>query len=105
MTQSRLIQVPFLIPPKVDGRPVAAQVLLPNTIFVLPAYAKDVRLIAHELTHVDQINRLGLARYWFRYLRLLKKHGYQDHPMEIEARGMERNPAQLARARRLIEGE
>jgi len=95
----KLLKIPFLIP-----NWAAAQVLLPNTIFVRSEYAKNIGLIAHELTHVDQINDLGLARYWFRYLRLLKKHGYQDHPMEIEARGMERNPVQLERARRLIEG-
>lgn len=94
----RVVRVPFLIP-----NWAAAQVLFPNVIFVKRQYASNVRLIAHELTHVDQIKRFGLLRYWVRYLRLLVRHGYRNHPMEIEAWGLESNPVQLARARLVID--
>lgn len=43
-------------------------------------------LIAHEQVHLDQLRRLGPARFVARYLWLLARHGYERHPMEIEAR-------------------
>lgn len=43
-------------------------------------------LIAHEQVHLDQLRRLGAARFVARYLWLLIRHGYEAHPMEIEAR-------------------
>lgn len=43
-------------------------------------------LIAHEEVHLDQLRRLGPVRFVARYLWLLIRHGYEAHPMEIEAR-------------------
>lgn len=63
------------------------------------------RLIAHELGHIDQIARYGLVQYWVRYLSLLVQYGYQNHPMEQEARTYESDEAQLERARELLGGD
>jgi hypothetical protein len=46
----------------------------------------DPGLIAHEQAHLDQLRRLGQVRFVARYLWLLIRHGYERHPMEIEAR-------------------
>lgn len=43
-------------------------------------------LVAHEQAHLDQIARLGPWRFTVQYLCLLARHGYEQHPMEIEAR-------------------
>jgi len=95
---TRILRVPFLIPTW-----AAAQVLLPRTIFVQSSANLTVRLVAHELVHVDQIKRLGLLRYWVKYLWLLAKFGYGDHPMEIEARALETTIEWRKRAKRVLE--
>lgn len=100
---TRIIIVPFLIPNQVNGKATVAQVLLPGIIFAKRDFASNTPIIAHELKHIDQINTLGLVRYWFRYLRLLRLHGYLNHPMEIEARAAESNPTYRLKARELIE--
>lgn len=97
---TRIIRVPFLLAWPPNG--YAAQVLTPNTILLKRGVTPSRWLIAHELTHIDQINDLGLLQYWWRYLRLLLARGYDDHPMEIEARHMERNARQLDRAEEVI---
>ena len=76
----RVHRVPFLIPPR-----AVAQVLLPNTILARQGVTLTPVLLAHELAHVDQLARLGLARYWLAYLWLLLRYGYDLHPMELEA--------------------
>ena len=43
-------------------------------------------LVAHEQVHLDQLARLGPVRFVALYLWLLARHGYEAHPMEIEAR-------------------
>lgn len=100
MTPARIVRVPFLLawPP----RAYAAQVLLPGVIFVRRGVHASPRLIAHELVHVDQLERMGLVRYWVRYLWFLARHGYWDNPLESEARRGESDPAMLARARALL---
>lgn len=46
----------------------------------------DSGLIAHEQVHLDQLARLGPVRFVARYLWLLIRYGYDQHPMEREAR-------------------
>lgn len=98
---TRIVRVPFLLawPPK----RFAAQVLIPNTIFVRTGVTLTERLLAHELRHVDQIRELGLVRYWLKYLRLLTAEGYARHPLEVEARTAEWNTEYQRRARALLE--
>lgn len=97
---ARVIRVPFLLawPPKA----YSAQVLLPGVILVRRNAHASARLIAHELAHVDQIERMGLVAYWVRYAWLLVRRGYGNHPMEVEARGYETSREQLERARALL---
>lgn len=43
-------------------------------------------LLRHELHHVRQYERIGLA-FLPLYLRLLARHGYAAHPLERDAAG------------------
>ena len=43
-------------------------------------------LMAHESIHLEQIDRYGPWGFTVRYLWNLIRHGYEAHPMEIEAR-------------------
>lgn len=43
----------------------------------------------HERVHVAQIERMGRLKFLAVYAWLLLRHGYQQHPMEIEAREAE----------------
>ena len=42
-------------------------------------------LFRHELQHCYQIKEAGVIKFYARYLWLLMKHGYHQHPDEIEA--------------------
>ena len=39
----------------------------------------------HELEHCYQVKRMGRIKFYATYLWLLIKHGYSNHPYEIEA--------------------
>lgn len=57
----------------------------------------QLRLMAHELAHVEQFRRLGFVRMCAVYGAGLLAHGYEAHPMEREARAAEaRVPPVLA---------
>lgn len=60
--------------------------LPPFGIFLVPERFSDERLRRHELAHADQARRLGALRFYAVYLLLFARHGYDNHPMEIEAR-------------------
>lgn len=56
-------------------------------IFLRSPYHRDRRLLAHELTHTRQYERLGGVRPFLRqYLRECLTEGYLCAPMEQEAR-------------------
>lgn len=55
-------------------------------IYVLAGHERDIGLIAHEAIHIEQIDRMGGWRFAVTYLWQLARHGYERHPMEIEAR-------------------
>jgi hypothetical protein len=46
----------------------------------------DKRWVCHELRHVLQCRQLGTFRFLCLYVWLSALHGYQNHPMEIDAR-------------------
>jgi hypothetical protein len=48
-------------------------------------------MVRHEHVHWQQWQRMGTLRFYATYLWLLARHGYQRHPMEIEARNAEAN--------------
>lgn len=94
---TRIVEVPFLIPSWAD-----AQVLVRNTIYVKGGTRVTVGLIAHELVHVDQLNRYGWWKYALQYARNHMKYGYVLNPMEREANRLSRDPRMLTRAREVL---
>lgn len=66
-----------------------AVTLPPFGLFIRVECMDDRKLLLHELTHWDQWQRMGTLRFYASYLWLLWRHGYDNHPMEIEARAAE----------------
>lgn len=63
--------------------------LPPFGIYALPGSENDERLARHETAHWIQYQRMGVVRFYVTYLWLLLRHGYWNHPMEVEAREAE----------------
>jgi len=59
-----------------------------GTIYLLPHYASDRRLQAHEWAHAMQRERDGYFRFWFLIFYYAIRHGYWDSPYEVEARAI-----------------
>jgi hypothetical protein len=59
-----------------------------RTIYMRPEYFYEPELRAHELVHIDQINRLGPVTFSIVYLWQMAKYGYWNMPLEIEARAL-----------------
>jgi hypothetical protein len=58
-------------------------------IEVLPWFARSRTVMAHELAHVAQYERLGTAGLLRDYLTQLLTVGYERAPLEVEARSKE----------------
>lgn len=56
-------------------------------IMLKPEVAQDATVIAHELVHVSQVERLGRRAFVKRYLLELEVLGYARSPLELEAYG------------------
>lgn len=56
-----------------------------RTIYLRPECWFDEGLRAHELAHIDQIDRMGPIRFSVTYLWQLATIGYDRMPLEIEA--------------------
>lgn len=41
--------------------------------------------IKHELKHVEQVERVGLVKFYLTYVWYLLRYGYKDNPYEVEA--------------------
>lgn len=66
-------------------------ITLGSTIYVRGHLTRRPRsLLAHELAHVRQFQRQGWLRMSAAYATLWLQHGYTQHPMEVEARGVEK---------------
>ena len=63
--------------------------LPPWGVYIRRECLADPRLCRHEMAHWAQYQRMGAVRFYATYLWLLLRHGYQNHPMEIEARSAE----------------
>lgn len=63
-----------------------AGITLPFGIYILPERFNDVGLRKHELVHAEQIERLGMVRFYVTYLYQVIRYTYQDAPLEKEAR-------------------
>ena len=63
--------------------------LAPWGIYILPAAMHSQRLIRHEQAHWRQWQRMGTVRYYATYLWQIVRYGYENAPMEVEARAAE----------------
>lgn len=81
MNNVKIVYLPFLFAPW----EATGQVIFPEVIFLRRGTLPTPAVVAHELAHVYQIRRMGLLMYWFRYLFLLFRVGYANHPLELEA--------------------
>ena len=55
-------------------------------VFIARTAWRALDLVAHELVHVAQYERLGIEKFLQRYLRECLTVGYWNAPLEIEAR-------------------
>lgn len=63
-----------------------------RTVYVLPGYEHDQRLLRHERCHLEQIERDGRLKFSLKYLWWTVQRGYWMNPYEIEARAAELLP-------------
>jgi hypothetical protein len=63
--------------------------LPPFGIYIRERCLADDRLCRHERAHWAQWQRMGTVKFFVVYLWLLARHGYDEHPMELEARQAE----------------
>jgi hypothetical protein len=66
--------------------------LPPWGIYILVEYLASERLVRHEKAHWFQYQRMGAVRFYLTYIWGWVRHGYRNHPMEIEARNAECPP-------------
>lgn len=57
-----------------------------HTVLIRPEYMESKTILAHELTHVQQIDNLGLINFTYQYLMESFKKGYRNNKFEVEAR-------------------
>lgn len=60
-----------------------------GTIYVLPGYEHDERLLRHERCHIKQIKRDGRVLFAIKYSWWTLLRGYWNNPYEVEARAAE----------------
>ena len=63
--------------------------LPPFGVFILAERIHSERLIRHEQAHWAQYQRMGALGFYITYAWLWLRHGYRNHPLEIEARAAE----------------
>jgi hypothetical protein len=73
------------------GSPRAGGRSMGYAILIKPQYEKQSWLLAHELVHVAQRERLGTDMFIRRYLLELRVFGYARAPLELEANKLMRN--------------
>ena len=67
------------------GSPQEAGRTIGYAVLLKAKYASDKTLLAHELVHVQQLERMGKADFLKRYLLEVETVGYARSPMELEA--------------------
>jgi len=61
-----------------------------NTIYYVNAFdMNDEKLRKHELKHIEQMQRDGKIKHFFKYNYYWITKGYENNPYEIEAREAE----------------
>lgn len=66
--------------------PFRAMTIPPFGIFIKEVHKGDAQILAHDLIHWKQYERMGFFMYYFRYFAQLLLIGYDTMPMEMEAR-------------------
>ena len=66
---------------------------------------RKLAVLAHELAHWRQYEKLGLLGFYWRYLKLWWRYGYWDNPMEKEARRVSRMMMRRCRQWRTMHGK
>jgi hypothetical protein len=73
-----------LISPRTGG------ITFGHSIYIRSDLLGDDRLLSHELRHVYQYEMAGsIEAFLVEYLRQIAVHGYNDAPLEVDARGAE----------------
>jgi hypothetical protein len=49
-------------------------------------FLQDKQWVLHELRHVLQYQKMGVAKFLWRYIKISMKKGYYNHPYEVSAR-------------------
>lgn len=93
----RLRRVPWLIPSWAQAQ------AWPRLILIRRGVPLTETLLAHELAHVQQWQRLGLIAFIWTYCRYFLRYGYADHPLEEEARAAAADPWYRCWARLLLQ--
>jgi hypothetical protein len=98
---TRKVSVKIVVKERLIPDWAAAQVLMPRTIWIKPAYKNNARILAHELAHVMQWERYGL-KFAVMYLWDVARHGYVNSRFEVEAMAAENDEFYVDWARELI---
>lgn len=85
----------FYIMSKLYGTNIIGFTTFWNTIIIRKEQILNDKLLAHELTHIEQINKLGVFKFTFEYIKQLLKNGYANNKFEINARQNEANPKSI----------
>lgn len=80
--------VPIYYKPRLSGN-YNAMTVPPFGIYILESERENANLLAHELVHWRQYQEQGLIPFYLNYLNQLSQYGYDNMPMEIEARYLE----------------
>lgn len=65
----------------------AGAIALPGRkVVLMDHHWRNHAIISHELGHIEQYEKMGTIKFLFMYFALMARHGYQKHPLEIEAR-------------------
>ena len=71
--------------------PNTAGLTLGHAVFLLDGHEADTRLVSHELRHVFQYENAGsIGEFLSVYLRQVVEVGYENAPLEQDARDHER---------------
>jgi hypothetical protein len=57
-----------------------------DTVYIRPGYYDDKKLLAHECTHIMQMQKLGKFMFMIKYVMEFFKNGYHNNAFEVEAR-------------------
>ena len=100
-TQVTIKVLPFLIPTWAAGQTWGTTILLSKSYAKKPS-KPSIRLIAHELVHVDQW-KYHRWTFPFKYAWELLKNGYENNRFEVEARKWEQTGEYQQIAEKVLE--